>query len=165
MSGEDAHKLLDSALKTYRGEHRTLPARVVVHKTSAHNDAELNGFRKALQTNGVDSADFLSLGKSFTRLFRDGEYPPLRGTFLTLDHRTHALYTRGGVDFFSTYPGMYVPSPLRLLCEDVEQTPAYLAGEILALTKMNWNNTQFDNRNPITIRAARGVGDILKYVE
>ncbi len=30
---------------------------------------------------------------------------------------------------------------------------------------MNWNNTQFDNRNPITIRAARGVGDILKYVE
>jgi hypothetical protein len=30
---------------------------------------------------------------------------------------------------------------------------------------MNWNNTRFDNRNPITIEAARNVGDILKYVE
>jgi hypothetical protein len=35
----------------------------------------------------------------------------------------------------------------------------------MALTKMNWNNTQFDNRNPITVRAARGVGNILKYTE
>jgi hypothetical protein len=165
MSGEDAHKLLDGALKTYRSEHRTLPARVVVHKTSPHNDAELDGFRAALDANAVDSADFLSLGRSFTRLFRDGGYPPLRGTFLTLDRRTHALYTRGSVDFFATYPGMYVPNALRLLCEEVEQTPAFLAEEILSLTKMNWNNTQFDNRNPITIRAARGVGDILKYVE
>lgn len=165
MSGEDAHNLLNNALKLYRSEHRTLPARVVVHKTSIHNAEELDGFREALQANGVDSADFLSLGKSYTRLFRDGEYPPLRGTFLTLDRQTHTLYTRGSVDFFSTYPGMYVPSPLRFLCDDTEQTPYFLANELLALTKMNWNNTQFDNRDPITLRAARGVGSILKYVE
>jgi hypothetical protein len=89
----------------------------------------------------------------------------LRGTFLTLDRRTHTLYTRGSVDFLSTYPGTYVPSPLRLLCDDTEQTPYFLANELLALTKMNWNNTQFDNRDPITLRAPRGVGSILKYVE
>ncbi len=105
MSGDDARKLLDGALKTYRSEHRTLPARVVVHKTSPHNHAELDGFREALDANGVDSADFLSVGRSYTRLFRDGGYPPLRGTFLSLDRRTHALYTRGSVDFFATYPG------------------------------------------------------------
>ena len=123
MSAEDARNLLDSALKTYKSEHRTLPARVVVHKTSPHNDAEFDGFREALRTNGVDSADFLSLGRSFTRLFRDGGYPPLRGTFLALDRRTHALYTRGSVDFFATYPGMYVPSPLRLLSKTSNRPP------------------------------------------
>jgi hypothetical protein len=32
------------------------------------------------------------------------------------------------------------------------------------LTKMNWNNTQFDGALPITMKAARQVGDILKYV-
>ena len=36
--------------------------------------------------------------------------------------------------------------------------------EILSLTKMNWNNTQFDGAEPITLRAARQVGSILKYV-
>ncbi len=165
LAEEDAHELLDNALKTYREEHKTLPARLVLHKTSPHNDAELSGFGETLRANGVDSADFLSLTRSYTRLFRGGEYPPLRGTFLSLEEHTHLLYTRGSVDFFRTYPGMYVPRPLLLRCEEVEQTPVFLAKEALALTKMNWNNTQFDNGEPITLRAARNVGDILKYVE
>jgi hypothetical protein len=37
--------------------------------------------------------------------------------------------------------------------------------EILALTKMNWNNTQFDNFEPITLKAARKVGSIFKYMK
>jgi hypothetical protein len=81
------------------------------------------------------------------------------------DERNHLLYTRGSVDFFRTYPGMYVPRPLLIRCDEVEQTPTFLAREALALTKMNWNNTQFDNGDPITLRAARGVGNILKYSE
>lgn len=29
---------------------------------------------------------------------------------------------------------------------------------------MNWNNTQFDRKFPITIGCARNVGEILKYL-
>jgi hypothetical protein len=29
---------------------------------------------------------------------------------------------------------------------------------------MNWNSTEFDMRDPITLYAARHVGDILKYI-
>jgi hypothetical protein len=36
--------------------------------------------------------------------------------------------------------------------------------ETLAPTKMNWNGTQFVGALPITLKAARQVGDILKYV-
>jgi hypothetical protein len=39
-----------------------------------------------------------------------------------------------------------------------------IASEILALTKMNWNSTQFDQATPIPLRAARQVGRVLKYV-
>jgi len=46
----------------------------------------------------------------------------------------------------------------------LEQTPRIVAQELLALTKMNWNDTQFDGADPITITAARRVGDILKYI-
>jgi hypothetical protein len=34
----------------------------------------------------------------------------------------------------------------------------------LALTKMNWNSTQFDGSLPITLRASRAVSRILKHV-
>jgi hypothetical protein len=45
-----------------------------------------------------------------------------------------------------------------------ESTSADLSCETLALTKMNWNSTQFDGLLPITIRAARLVGRVLKHV-
>jgi hypothetical protein len=67
------------------------------------------------------------------------------------------------VEFYATYPGMYMPRTVEINCVRIEQTPRYLAEEILALSKMNWNDTQFDGGMPITIRAARQVGDILKY--
>ncbi len=165
LQGQDAYELLNKALKAYRSEHRNLPARIVLHKTSLYSPEELEGFRQALRDCYVDSADFISLRDSFTRLFRNGKYPPLRGTLFSKDESSHVLYTRGSVDFFCTYPGMYVPRPLEFRCEAREQTPKFLAQEILALTKMNWNNTQFDNNEPIVLKAARRVGDILKYVD
>lgn len=160
----DAFSLMDDVLKAYKAEHRNLPARIAVHKTSTYSIQELAGFKNGVRSHNVDSADFISLGNSSSRLFRYGEYPPLRGTFLSLSESVHVLYTRGGIDFFSTYPGLYVPRPLEFRCEDTEQTPSFLAQEILSLTKMNWNSTQFDNDDPITVRAARNVGNILKYV-
>jgi hypothetical protein len=159
-----ADSLLAGALATYRKEHKNLPARIVLHKTSLYNEGERAGFRAAAERASVDQVDFLSVADSFTRLFRHGAHPPLRGTLLTLDGWNHVLYTKGSVDFFELYPGLYVPLPLLFRCDDTEQTPRFLAQELLALTKMNWNSTQFDGRDPITTRAAKQVGAILRYV-
>jgi hypothetical protein len=164
LSEEDAHKLLADALALYRREHKTLPARVSLFKTSRHNEAEKSGFRAAANELHVESLDLVSTGSADAKLFRRGAYPPLRGTFLTLDERSQLLYTRGSVEFFGTYPGLYVPQPLGIRCDHADATPKEIAEEVLALTKMNWNNTQFDGHEPITVRAARQVGKILKYV-
>src|SRR5205823_3623068 len=118
LSEQDAYQLMLNALKTYRREHSTYPARVVVYKSSWYDDAERTGFRGAIQELKIEYADLLTIRESFTRLFRDNYYPPLRGTMLSLDEHTHVLYTRGSVEFFTTYPGLYVPLPLELVCED-----------------------------------------------
>ncbi len=159
-----AEELLSSALATYKAVHHNLPARLVIHKTSTFNDAESEGFRSAAQKFGIHTLETVSVRESLVRLYRDGRYPPLRGTTLMLDDRTSILYTRGSVEFFSTYPGMYVPQSLAFHLAEGEQTMRFHAEEILALTKMNWNNTQFDGFEPITVRAARQVGKILKHV-
>ena len=166
LSGDDAHDLLRNALDTYRREHKNFPARVVVHKSSIHNQDELNGFEAALKGFSIEpeQADFISITRSFTRLYRGNRYPPLRGTFLDTGGQPYVLYTKGSVDFYTAYPGMYVPLPLGFRCDQTSETPKFIAKEILGLTKMNWNNSQFDGSEPITLRAARQVGSILKYL-
>jgi len=59
---------------------------------------------------------------------------------------------------------MYVPRPVEFQCLSPESSPQRIAEEILALTKMNWNNTQFDSFFPITLKAARQVGNILRHL-
>lgn len=164
LDEESAAKLLNHALKQYHDEHFHMPARVVLHKTSQFDEAELQGFRQAARDKQVARLDAISISElSPIRLFRVGAYLPLRGSTLHVDERQHLVYLRGSVDFFQTYPGQYIPRPLAFRCDEVEQTPKCLAREMLALSKMNWNDTQFDGGSPITIAAARKVSGILKY--
>lgn len=164
LSKEDARVLLKNAIQIYRREHRTSPARLVVHKTSKLTSGEQEGFEAAAAEHDIDVVELLSMRRSFTRLFRVGTYPPLRGTFLNLQPSVGLLYLRGSVQFFETYPGMYVPRPLEFSATLSETPLEQLANEMLSLSKLNWNNTQFDGGEPITLRAARRVGDILKCV-
>jgi hypothetical protein len=164
LKGEDAYELLTNSLNVYRRQHNHFPARVVIHKTSKFDSEELDGFNRAIEECGIDFADFIFVSKTQTRLMRLGAYPPLRGTMLRLDDQQVVLYCKGSVEFFHTYPGMYVPLPTLLRCQLAGQPIRFLAEEVLALSKMNWNNTQFDGGDPITTRAARSVGNILKYV-
>jgi len=164
LSDLHAYELLKNALARYREVHQTAPARVVIHKSSRFDVNEEKGLESALQEKDIPNYDFLWVSKfSGTRLYRAGKYPPLRGTLLILDDREMVLYTRGSVDFFETYPGKYIPIPLRIHSDKREQTQRFLAEEILALSKMNWNNTQFDGSEPITLTAARKCSGVLRY--
>jgi hypothetical protein len=165
LTGDDAKDLLEQALERYRSEHRTMPARVVLHKTSSFTPDELEGFRAAAEAERLSQLELIWIPRSDSaRLFRIGEQPPLRGTLLSLTDKRHVLYTRGSVPFYKMYPGMYVPNALPFRLVDVESSPAQIAAELLALSKMNWNATQLDGKLPITVRTADRIGIILKHL-
>jgi len=161
---KDMQQLMENALDMYKLEHSHLPARLVVHKTSEFTLDETEACILAMRKFGIMHCDILSIHPSAVRLVRHGSFPPLRGTYLQLDDKSIVLYTKGSVQFFEMYPGPYVPRAIEIKLAFREQPPDLIAQEVLALTKMNWNNTQFDSAYPITIRAARQVGTILKYV-
>ena len=165
LNATQAYDLIIAALNEYRIAMRNFPARVVVHKSSNFSAAELDGCAAAIRELGIDTVDFVTVMDSRLRLFRDGGYPPFRGTFLQLDDNRQVLYTRGSVWYYQTYPGMYIPQPIELRIVQSEQSPTAIAREILGLTKLNWNNTQFDGKYPVTLGCARKVGEILKYLE
>jgi hypothetical protein len=163
LSGDDCRKLIADALARYRDVHFTLPARVVIHKSSPFSPEEEAGAKQAIREERIAIHDLVHLTDSDIRLYRDGVYPPLRGTFLQTSARSGVLYTKGSVPFFETYPGMYVPRPVSIKIAAGDQTPLAHAKEILALTKMNWNSTQFDGGMPLTLTAAYSVGNVLKH--
>jgi hypothetical protein len=164
LSVEDSALILKRSLGAFYDEHGHYPARIVVHKTSYFTEDESQGMRKTARDYEISRIDLLSIRGSRLRLFRDNAYPPLRGTTWNIDDNRTILYTRGSVPFFETYPGGYVPRALDVQFDEIETAQNLLIREILALTKMNWNSTQFDHSEPITLEAADQTGQILKYL-
>lgn len=80
------------------------------------------------------------------------------------DDKSGIVYLKGTVPYFQVYPGAYTLRALEFTREDGETSTFDLAREIVALSKLNFNNTQFDSGDPIMVHAARRVGDILKHV-
>ncbi len=165
LTEDDAHALVRSALDAYRKEHGNYPARLVIHKSSRYMEGERSGFGSAAEEARIDLVELLWLSENDpSRLFRTGAHPPLRGTFVSLADDRHLLYTKGSIDFYGTYPGMYIPAPLSIRPVDVSHSPEQIASEILALTKLNWNHSQLDGHLPITLHAAAKVKAMLRHV-
>ena len=166
LTAKDAEDLVVQSIAAYKAHHRHVPARLVVLKTSRFRPEEAEGIDAALGKSGIEMSDLVWVQESSPiAIFRDGNYPVLRGTFVDLGGKG-LLYTRGSVPFYGTFPGLRVPRPLLLVPHGNSDSKILtLAKDVLALTKVNWNTTQFDQKLPAPIKAAREVGRILKHVE
>lgn len=166
LTAKDAEELVVQSIAAYKAHHRHVPARLVVLKTSRFRPEEAEGIDAALEKSGIEMSDLVWVQEtSPIAIFRQGNYPVLRGTFVDL-HGKGLLYTRGSVPFYGTFPGLRVPRPLLLVPHENSDSKIHtLAKDVLALTKVNWNTTQFDQKLPAPIKAAREVGRILKHVE
>lgn len=164
LDEQQAFNLLTQSLKEYYDAIKIYPKRLVLHKTSNFNQDEIYGFTQAARQLHINQIDLVSIQTTDLRLYRSGNYPPMRGTHLTMSDKHHVLYTRGSVPYYETYPGRYIPRAIEIKLAAYDESPNVICDEILSLTKMNWNNTQFDRQMPITIECAKNVGEILKYL-
>ena len=164
LPSKSATKLLAEAIENYASANdQRLPDRVVIHKSSGFDRGELDGFNEAAEARTIRFRDYLALTRSQIRFFRYGSYPPLRGTHFIFDDHNSLLYTRGSVPFYRKYPGPYVPRTLHIRYFQTDRSQTELAAEILALTKLNWNKTQFDSFFPITLAGSKQIGTIYKW--
>lgn len=159
LTEEQASELAKRVIAAYKARTDSLPSRVVLHKTSRYQPEEQSGFRESLLAQ-VPACDLVWIAPTGFRLLRRGMQEPSRGTLCTVGDYDHYLFTTGFVPWWDEYPGPHIPAPLRIGIagggDIVERSR-----EILALTKMNWNNAEGIGRHPITISFARKVGTIL----
>lgn len=156
-----AEELLRDVVNFFETQRQTPPRRVVVHKSSPFTPAEVAGFNRAVPP-GVQ-ADFVHIeAKPGVRFFHKGEgYPPVRGTAITAPGGPTFLYTVGFVPALQTYMGSTVPDPIAIRTARLDTDIDQIVRDIMALTKLDWNSTEFSTREPVTLSVSRKVGEIL----
>lgn len=174
LSYEYAKDLIENVIKTYQDYNdNKKPTRVVIHKTtdfwnSAQHQSycEVEGFQDGIKNILGDEVeiDLVTIKTSKIKLFREiGQYPVPRGTLLRIDDTTGVLYTTGYIPYYEIYPGVHMPKALSIDIYEGDSTLRKICNEILALSKMNFNNCNYYDSLPITIRFAKKVGEIVQY--
>jgi hypothetical protein len=164
LKGPEAKMLVSKVLETFTEKHGVPPNEFFIHGKTTFNEDEWQGFKEAAPagTNVVGVRIKMTNGES--KLFRDGDYPVMRGIAILLDDRNALLWTNGYVPRLDTYIGPETPNPLFVTVlrssGDRPDIRTVLA-DIMGLTKINYNACNYSDGLPVTIRFANKVGDVL----
>jgi hypothetical protein len=160
LDHDDMFDLLSEVLSAYRERTGRDPLRVVIHKTTRFHDDERDGAHRALAD--IPLVELMTLSSGDFRVLRQGSYPPPRGSLARVGPTTF-LFTGGYMSELGTYPGPHIPVPIELIpVGNLDMGQA--AQDLLALTKLNWNNANPCAAFPITLSFARQVGSIMAEV-
>jgi hypothetical protein len=164
LQPDAAKELLGKVLQTYTERHNGPPKELFIHGRTTFSDDEWRAFEGAAPpgTNVVGVRVKSTNGE--TKLFRDGDYPVLRGTALMLDGRNANLWTNGYLPQLDTYIGPETPNPLfitALRSKHAMPPMKTILDDIMGLTKINYNSCNFNDSLPVTVRFANMVGDVL----
>lgn len=169
LSRDDMRAVLARSLHLYQARNGgELPRRLVIHKTTAFKQEELDGALDALA--GVAEVECVEINSRSTwrgvwliespqagSPSKPSGYPVPRGTVLIRSGASALLWVSGNAPEVSTRGDYYqgkksIPRPL-VLTRHAGGGPLETTGlEALALTKMDWNNDALYDPVPVTIR-------------
>ena len=160
LDAKAAYALVKKAVDEYAAKKGSPPKELFLHGKVRFNDEEWSGFRQAAGDKttvvGVRIRDEMDL-----KLYTKRKNPILRGVAFVRDDRTAYLWTCGFTPRLRTYPGREVPKPLLIdVCRGNVKIETVL-GDIMSLTKLNYNACIFADGDPVTLKFADAVGEIL----
>ena len=165
LTETDAWKLLSDALAEYRRTHGHQPARIVVQKPRSSALREVLGFLGASTSGTSTSSNCCGSSAAARRTCSaPGSSRPNKG-YRARSTSTASCCTRAGRSpTFAPTPACTSPSRSFIPPATDGTDLRNAAIDVLAMSKMNWNNAQLDERDPLTLRTAHRVGAILKHV-
>jgi hypothetical protein len=169
LSRDDMRAVLARSLALYQGRNGgQLPRRMVIHKTTAFKDSEIEGAFDALA--GVPEVECIEVGAASCwrgvwliptdrqePRSRPSGYPVPRGTMVVRSGNSALVWVAGNAPLVSTSGDYYqgkksIPKPLQLIRHAGSGPLELVAHEALALTKMDWNNDALYDPVPVSIR-------------
>lgn len=173
LSRKEMRRVIGRSIQLYQRRNLgRLPTRLVVHKTSIFKDEEIQGvFDEATSMSDVElvHVQARSPWRGINVPARDviDPFPVERGDFLQLGGHAGLLWTSGnapqavgGRNFYKE--GRAIPEPIEVVRFAGRSSLAETASDVLALTKMDWNNDALYDRMPVTTQYAKVLARVAK---
>lgn len=162
LTRDAAKQVVDLAIESYRRKNPKgrPPSELFIHGRTRFNDEEWQGFQDAVGSETRVVGVRIRQSKEL-KLYSPGEYPIMRGSAFIQDSRAAYLWTVGYTPRLQTYVGKEVPNPLYVELSKGNSSIARVCSDILALTKLNYNACIFADGEPVTLKFADAVGEIL----
>lgn len=181
LSRSDMRAVLARSLRVYQSRNGgAVPRRAIVHKLTPFTEGELAGAADAFA--GVSELECLEITtdvrwrgvwldapSSRSQLSRAQGYPVPRGTMVHLSGTAVLLWGAGDAPEVSAGSHFYqgqksIPRPL-LLKRHAGSGPLEISSaEVLALTKMDWNNDALYDPAPVTVQYSKRLAKTIANV-
>lgn len=181
LTRDQMRAVMSRSVRLYQDRHAgNLPSRIVVHKTTAFRDNEVDGVFDAWSACGEvecvrvqGSTPWRGVRLVATRSSNGpsepANWPVHRGTLQFLSGRDALLYVNGTAPGLAAGNGNFyqgaksIPSPL-LISRDAGSGPLERnADDVLALTKMDWNNDALYDPLPVTIKYSQKLARVIGH--
>jgi len=160
LDREKASELMSLVVESYRILHGRPPNELFIHGKTRFNDIEWEGFKSAVPT-VTNLVGVRIRPTSEMKLYRPSKMPVLRGTTYLETRRKGYLWTKGFIPRLGTYPGWEVPNPLLIQIHRGDSDLMTVVTDVMGLTKINYNSCRFSDGQPVTLKFADAVGEIL----
>lgn len=161
LSREAARELIKIALVEYKKSKGKAPKELFIHGKVYFHSEEWDGFQDAVDSSLTELVGIRIGDERDFKLYTQGKQPILRGMALIKDERNAYLWTKGYTPRLQTYIGREVPKPLAITISRGKCDIAVVLRDILALTKLNYNTCMFADGDPVTLKFADAIGEVL----
>jgi hypothetical protein len=164
LKSSEAKKLISKVIDTFKHKHGSYPKELFIHGKTTFNNDEWEAFTEATPEETNIVAVRIKTTTGDIKLFRNGDYPVIRGTALIIDERNAYLWANGYAPRIDSYIGPETPNPLHItILKSTRELPNIIdvLTDILGLTKINYNACNYSDGLPVTIRFANKVGEVL----
>lgn len=162
ISKNDALNLISQSLEAFKAKlgNGKYPKQIFIHAKTYFDDDEWEGFSEAVAGKSEIVGVRIQATSAF-KLYRQYRFCVPRGmTMITAENRAF-LWTKGFIPRLQTQLGLETPNPISIEVtrgnEDIKQ----VCKDILALTKLNYNACIFADGEPVTLRFADSIGEVL----
>lgn len=161
LDDKHAEELLRGVIETYHEQGGKDLKEIFLHSRSSISKEEFVGYHRACPDRAKLVGVRVAKTRDGLRLYRPGKWCVQRGTTWAINERTAYLWASGFKRDLLTYDGWEVPVPLRIDIQHGKAPIEQVAGDILGLTKLNYNACRVGDSEPVTVGFSNKVGEIL----